>query len=473
LTARRLAASVRKTGAATDAPCGGSEWGWCAPAAGREDTMAGVPQRELWRDLHLFDPRLGVDRVADLLVEEGMVAAVGRGLPSRGAKVREGGGLWAFPGFVDLHVHLREPGEADKEGIVRGSLAAARGGFTAVVAMANTQPAVDRPRWVAWVRQRAHQAYAQGGALVWPCAALTQGLRGRRPTDAQALAAAGAVALSDDGRSVGDAGVLYEALQGAAQAQRVVFDHAEDPHLARDGVVSDALAARLGLPPRPAVAEVAQVARDIALAHAAGARLHVQHLSTRGAVEVVRQARRAGVRVTAEVTPHHLWLTEEDVPSLGGLARVNPPLRSLQDQQALWEAVQDGTVDALATDHAPHRPVDKKAPVLVAPPGIPGLETAVSLTYQAVRDGRLSLERFVDLWAYGPCRVLGRPPAALAEGAPVRITLFSPEWSWRVDPARFVSGARYSPWEGRRWVGRPVGVLIGRFGYVAQRTGGM
>lgn len=417
--------------------------------------------RLLLRAARLYDPALGLDRVADLLAEDGHVAAIGRGLPAGGAEVVEGGGLWALPGFIDLHVHLREPGETHKEDMTTGALAAARGGFTAVVAMANTRPPVDSPAAVADALARARQARALGGARVWPTAALTRGLMGETPTDAAALRAAGAVALSDDGRPVRSAAVLFAALKGARQAGLCVLDHAEDPDLCADGVAHDGPVGRsLGLPPRPAAAEAAQAARDVALAAAAGARLHLQHVSTAAAVEVVREARRRGLPVTAEATPHHLLLTEEAVAAFGAAARVNPPLREEGDRQAVWQGLVDGVIDAVATDHAPHAPEEKAAPFASAPPGISGLDSAVALLFAEVRAGRLPLAAFVDRFAYGPARVLGRPPERIAEGAPLALTLLDPEAPWEVDPDRFASRGRSTPFRGRRLTGRPAGILL-------------
>lgn len=421
-----------------------------------------VSGRVLLRDARLFDPALALDRTADLLVEDGRIAAIGRGLPAHGARTIEGAGRWAFPGFIDLHVHLREPGETHKEDIETGALAAARGGFTAVVAMANTRPPIDRPEAVLAQRARAGVALARGGARVWQAACVTVGMAGEVPTDAAELARAGAVALSDDGRSVGRADVFLAALRGAAAAGLPVLDHAEDPDLCR-GVAHDGPVGRgLGLAPRPGVGETAQVARDLALAEAAGARLHLQHVSTAPTVERLREARARGQDVSGEATPHHLLLTEEAIAWAGSAARVNPPLREERDRAAVWSALVEGVVEAVATDHAPHAAEEKAVDFASAPAGISGLDGAVALLYQEVRAGRLALEAFVARFAYGPARILGRAPERLAEGAACAISLFAPDDAWTLDPGQMSSCSKSTPFRGRRLVGRPAGIVLAK-----------
>jgi dihydroorotase len=428
-----------------------------APAAGTGGWPAPGPR--LWRNLRLFDPALGLDRTADLLIDDGRIAGIGRGLPAAGATVHSGEGLIAFPGFLDLHCHLRDPGDGRRETAASGLRAAAAGGFVAVVAMANTDPPLDRPQQVAALLRR---AAGVRGARLLPAAAATRGLEGQAPTDAAALAAAGAVALSDDGRTVGRADVMRAVLEGARRAGLPVLCHAEDPALTEGGVVGDGPVGRtLGLPLRPAVAEALAVARDLVLAADTGARLHLQHLTVGRAAAMVAAAKRAGVAVTAEVTPHHLTLTEDLLPRLGGLARVNPPLRPREEVEALALALATGVIDAVATDHAPHLPADKARPLAEAPPGFPGLETAVAVTYGLVRRGQLSLAALVDRLCYGPHRVLGRTAPRLAEGAAVAISLFAPEERWRVDPARLYTRCRVSPFADLELTGRPAGILLG------------
>jgi dihydroorotase len=459
---------VRRTGSSME------EGGHAAAAGERRGTAptpvplpfcggrrAGVSARLLLRGARLYDPARGLDRVADLLAEDGAIAAIGGGLGSAGARIVPGEGLIALPGFIDLHVHLREPGETHKEDIASGALAAARGGFTAVVAMANTRPPTDRPERLAALLARARAVRRRGGTRVWFAACLTEDLGGRVPVDASALAAAGAVALSDDGLSVADPEVFARALRAAAAAGLPVFDHAEDPARCAGGVVHDGpVGLGLGLPTRPAAAEAMQVARDLAIARAVGAPLHVQHVSTAAAVELVRAARAAGERVTAEATPHHLLLTERALLAFGSDARVNPPLREEVDREALWRALVDGAVDAVATDHAPHALAEKALPLAQAPAGISGLETAVALLLTEVHAGRLSLGALVERFAYGPARILGREPERIAEGAPLAVTLIAPDETWTIDPDRFVSKGRNTPFRGRRVVGRPAGILI-------------
>ena len=430
------------------------------------------------RNVHLFDPAEGLDRTCDLLIVEGTIAAIGSGLP-----VPVGGvelaldGILAFPGLIDLHTHLREPaslsspGEAGED-FLSGTAAASAGGFVQVVAMANTHPVIDSVERLTRAKARAAEMRQRGQAEVLQAAALTEGLASKRPSPIEALAAAGARVFSDDGRSLASPSVTLEAFSRVREVEGVVFDHAEDASLTEGGVVSDGPWGRSsGLPLRPACAESIQVARDLALAAAAGSRLHLQHLSTAASLDAVRAARRSGVAVTFEVTPHHLILTEADLSTLGGLGRVNPPLRTAYDAQELLKAVCDGTVDAFATDHAPHPEATKLASLASAAPGIVGLETAASLTYQWVRDGVLNLTRFVELWSHGPSRILGLDPNRLREGEPCRVTLFDPNAVFTVRGEDFRSRAHLTPFEGRRLVGRPVGTLIGRSGFDAREPG--
>jgi dihydroorotase len=414
----------------------------------------------LIKNVNLVDAK-GVRGPADVLVGEGRILSLEGGEASL---VVDGSGKLLAPGFLDLHAHLREPGEEVKEDLASGLLAAARGGYTDLVSMPNTRPPVDTKEAVLALKEKAKLL---GLARLHPGAALTQGQEGRHLTEAGLLKEAGAALLTDDGRTNEDAGVLAAGLLQAAPLGLPVAVHAEDASLRRNGVMNDGpLAHRLGLPGTPPEAEAARIARDLeVLRYAlrrskATPRLHVQHLSTRRGVELIREARRAGLPVTAEATPHHLTLTEEALKGFDPLFKVAPPLRTKEDQEALLEALLDGTVDAIATDHAPHTQAEKERDLLRAPFGIPSLEVAFPLLYTELHLKRgFPLPRLVALFTDGPREVLGLRPLHLEEGAEASLVLLDPKEA-PVEPARFASKARYSPWAG--WVlgGWPVLTLV-------------
>ncbi|GLV46977.1 dihydroorotase [Thermus sp. LT1-2-5] len=406
---------------------------------------------------------------ADVLIGEGRVLSLEGGKAQR---VVDGTGCFLAPGFLDLHAHLREPGEEVKEDLASGLLAAVRGGYTDVVSMPNTKPPVDTPEAVRALREK---AAALGLARLHPAAALTLGQEGRHLAPAGLLQEAGAVLLTDDGRTNEDASLLALGLVQAAPLGLPVAVHAEDASLRRGGVMNDGLLAdRLGLPGNPPEAEAARIARDLEVLRYALRRsparphLHVQHLSTRRGLELIREAKRQGLPVTAEATPHHLTLTEEAWASLDPLFKVAPPLRSKEDQEALLEGLLDGTLDAIATDHAPHTQAEKEMDLLRAPFGIPSLEVAFPLLYTELHLKRgLPLPRLVELFTDGPRRVLGLTPLRLEVGAEASLVLLSPK-ERPVDPKAFASKARFSPWAG--WVlgGWPVLTLVeGRVVYEA------
>jgi dihydroorotase len=414
----------------------------------------------LIKNVNLVDAK-GVRGPADVLVGEGRILSLEGGEASW---VMDGTGKLLAPGFLDLHAHLREPGEEVKEDLASGLMAAVRGGYTDVVSMPNTRPPVDTPEAVRALKAKVLRL---GLARLHPGAALTVGQEGERLTQAGGLKEAGAVLLTDDGRSNEDAFILAAGLLQAAPLGLPVAVHAEDASLRRNGVMNDGpLAHRLGLPGNPPEAEAARIARDLeVLRYAlrrskATPRFHVQHLSTRRGVELIREARRAGLPVTAEATPHHLTLTEEALKGFDPIFKVAPPLRTKEDQEALLEALLDGTVDAIATDHAPHTQAEKERDLLRAPFGIPSLEVAFPLLYTELHLKRgFPLPRLVALFTDGPREVLGLRPLHLEEGAEASLVLLDPKEA-PVDPARFASKARYSPWAG--WVlgGWPVLTLV-------------
>jgi len=374
-------------------------------------------------------------------------------------------GLWVVPGLVDVHVHLREPGQTRAEGVAAGTAAAAAGGFTTVVCMPNTRPVLDRPEVV----RRLRGAIARRARVrVVVAAALSLGLEGREASDLEALAAAGAGALSDDGRGTGSGAVLAQALSRGARLGLAVLVHAEDHRLSAGGVLrAGPVARRLGLPGQPASAEAARVARDLGLLARAGGRLHLQHLSTARSVRLVRAAKRAGLPVTCEATPHHLCLDERDVLAGAGPGgpdtnlKMNPPLGRPADRQALLEALADGTVDAIATDHAPHPRAAKAQGFLRAPFGILGLETALPLTLGLVRAGVIDLRRAVALLTCGPARALGLPAGTLAPGAAADVCVLDARLAWRLTPGQVRSRSRNTPFMGVPLLGRAVYTLVG------------
>jgi len=404
----------------------------------------------------VIDPARGVDGAAPLAVAEGRTVDPNQ---AGGARTVDLNGLVACPGFIDLHVHLRDPGQTWKEDLVSGTMAAAAGGFTTVVAMPNTLPPMDTPERVAAIRRRvAESAFVR----VLPTACITLGREGCVPTDPEALKAAGAVALTDDGGCVPSSRVMLEAMHRAALAGLPILDHCEDPDLVDEGVLNDsAVAEQLRVRGRPAVAEEIIVARDIVLARATGCRVHLQHLSTAGAVELLAWARAQQIQVSGEVTPHHLTMTEFDCLRLGALARMNPPLRSEEDRRALMRALADGLIETIATDHAPHSEEEKSRPVHEAPAGVIGLETAVPVCLTTlVHGGLMTLPQLVARFTSGPRRILGLAQGTLAPGAPADITVLDPNAECVIDPDAFLSRSRNTPFAGMRCRGKPLAVMV-------------
>ncbi|HTY19629.1 MAG TPA: dihydroorotase [Myxococcota bacterium] len=416
----------------------------------------------------LLDPTAGRDEPGDLLIEDGRIAAAGRDLTAEGALTIDAAGGWVVPGFFDLHAHLREPGQEYKEDIASGGRAAVAGGFCAVACMANTHPVNDDPSVTEYILDRARH---ESPARVFPIAAATRGLAGEVMTEMSALVEAGVIAFSDDGKTIMDSGVMRRVLEYSGLVRVPVITHAEDRSLVRDGVVNEGpVSTRLGLPGNPAAAETIHVARDLVLAELTGAHLHVAHVSTAGAVDQIRAARERGVHVTAEVTPHHLTLTDEATLGYDTNTKMAPPLRSEADVRACRAALADGTLDAIATDHAPHAVHEKDVEFTAAPAGVIGLETAVPVTLDLVRAGELAPLEWVRRLSTNPARIAGRPGGSLAVGAPADVAVIDPERRWRYDPAKGFSKSRNSPWAGRELVGRAIATLVaGRLVYDVER----
>ncbi|MDE2482341.1 MAG: dihydroorotase [bacterium] len=393
----------------------------------------------------------------DVRISNGVVVEIGEHLDARdGEPVVDAVGAIVAPGFIDMHVHLREPGFPEKETIATGTLAALRGGFTAVACMPNTNPALDAPEVLA---RLAEIVARDARCRVYPVGAITRERKGAEPTDFAALARAGAVAFSDDGNTVMNARVLRDAALRAADVPGVFISHAEDEHLKGDAVMHEGAVSRaLGLPGSPAVAEDVIVARDLLIGAETGKRWHIAHLSTRGALEALQHARAHGGAATCEVTPHHLLLTDETIRSAGAAGKVNPPLRAEDDARALRDAVRDGTIDVFATDHAPHTAAEKSGDMYRAAVGFTGLEVAVGAYALALPD--LPLLRFVDLLSCAPARVLGVAGGTLRVGSPADVTIFA-EHVWTVDPAEFASKGRATPFSGMRVPRRVLATIVG------------
>jgi dihydroorotase len=424
------------------------------PASGRATSV-------LIRGGRVIDPAGSVDAVQDVLIEQGKIARVGGGLtaPQGGLQI-DARGKWVCPGFIDMHVHLREPGHEYKETVATGTRAAAAGGFTAVCCMANTQPVNDNRAVTDYIRAKAD---SEGVVRVYPIGAVTRSLEGKELAELAELAEAGCVAFSDDGRCVMNAELYRRAMEYTLPFGAPVISHAEDHTLSRAGCMNEGVVStELGLPGIPAAAEDVMVARDIVLAELTGAHVHVAHLSTAGAVRLVRDAKARGVRVTAEVTPHHLLLTEEAVRSWDTNTRMAPPLRTKRDTEALLEGLADGTIDCVATDHAPHALSEKEGEFDRAANGIVGLETAVALLLdRLVRPGLLPVATLVSRLSRDPARLLRLPGGALGVGAPADITLIDPDATVTIDPARFRSRSRNTPFAGWTATGRPWKTIVG------------
>lgn len=414
--------------------------------------------RYLIKGGQIVDPVAETLVESDILVENGSIVEIGKELKDPEAEVIDADGRYVCPGLLDMHVHLREPGYEYKEDIHSGTRAAAMGGFTAVACMPNTNPVADNAAVIQYILQRA----AGAAARVYPIGALTKGSLGKELTEMADLKAAGAVALSDDGQPVMDAAMMQRVMQYAAMLGLTVISHSEDLSLAGGGHMHEGVVSTmLGLKGIPAVAEDVMVARDILLAEATGCRLHLAHISTEGSVRLVREAKSRGVKVTAEVTPHHFSLTEEAVQGFNTNAKVNPPLRRQADVEAIKEGLRDGTVDVIATDHAPHAYHEKDVEFQHAANGLIGLETAVGLVFtQLVTPGILTVPQAVAKLSWHPRQVLGLAGGILQPGAAADITILDPNLSEVVDPAKLQSKSKNTPFVRWKLIGLPVLTMV-------------
>ncbi len=412
----------------------------------------------------MIDPSRGHDGPADIIIENGRVAAVGKELkPLEKAEIIDAAGLIVTPGLIDIHVHLRDPGQEYKEDIYSGARAAAAGGFTAIASMPNTDPVADNPSVISYIRERAETAAVR----VYPIGAVTKGQAGKEMAEMGRMKKAGAAAFSDDGKPVCDSNLMRNALDYSSGLDALIIVHEEEPRLAAGGSMHEgAVSALLGLRGIPAAAEETMLARDLMLLELTGARLHIAHVSTAGSVELLRRAKARGLRVTAEVTPHHLLLTDSIVKETGYCTstKVNPPLRTEADCKALIKGLLDGTIDAIASDHAPHHPDDKDVEYDFAPFGIAGLESSLPLLLDLISSGEeegFTLPLLIEKMSTAPAGILQVPGGTLAPGSVADITIIDPEQKVEIKAGNWYSKSRNTPFDGRHLKGAAVYTIVG------------
>lgn len=413
---------------------------------------------------HIIDPGQGIDEAAGLLIEDGKISWLGKGEitpPPTDYDMLDASGLIVCPGFVDLHCHLRQPGFEERETIATGTRAAARGGFTTICCMPNTEPPLDNEAIIDYIKST---AASEGIVRVLPIGCISRGRKGEELTGMAELASAGAIAFSDDGEPALNSGLMRQAMDYSRTSGLPIIDHCEDTALSKGGQVNEgAISARLGLKGIPNAAEEIIVARDLALAQLTGGWLHVAHTTTEGSVDLIRRAREKGIKVTAEVTPHHLTLTEEAVTGYNTNAKVNPPLRTRQDIEALIQGLKENVIDIIATDHAPHTEADKQREFALAPFGISGFETALGSLMSLVHDRKLTLATLISRLTCEPARIIGNKYGklgTLAIGAPADITIFDPAREWVVDTRTFASRGKNTPLEGSALKGRIMATIF-------------
>lgn len=418
-----------------------------------------MANKYLIKDGLVIDPSKNFEAVADLLIEDGRIARIEKNLEAKDHQVIKAKGLVVAPGLVDLHCHLREPGDEDKETILSGTSAAVAGGFTTVAAMANTKPVADDPAVIKFVLEKAQKA---GLAKVLPIGGVTKGLKGEEISEMYHLVAAGAIAFSDDGHPVKDAEVLRRALEYSRMLGKIIIEHCEESSLSAGRVVTESyLSTVIGLPAQPKISEEIIVARDLILAREFG-RIHFAHLSTAGAVRLLRDAKKQKINVTAETCPHYFSLTEEAIRNYNTNAKVNPPLRCQEDLAEIIQGLEDGTIDVIATDHAPHTYEDKMVEFNMAASGISGLETALALVLtNLVLPKKLTLSQALAKMTINPSRILGLEAGTLKIGQAADIVIFDPQKKWHVDSKKFFSRGKNTPFEGMELSGAVVATLVG------------
>jgi len=404
----------------------------------------------------IIEPGQGTDEIGSLLISEGKISWLGKGVPPQpGCDVLDAHGLIVCPGFIDLHCHLRQPGFEEKETIATGSQAAARGGFTTICCMPNTNPPLDNPATIDYVKST---AAAEGVVRILPIGCISKSRMGEELASMAELASAGVIAFSDDGKPVLNSNLMRQALDHSRALGLPIIDHSEDTFLTEGGLMNEGvISTKLGLKGIPAAAEEIIVARDLILAHLTGARLHIAHVTTEGSVDLIRRAKEKGVRVTAEVTPHHLTLTEEKVIGYNTNAKVNPPLRAKRDTQVLIQGLKENVIDAIATDHAPHTEADKLVDFALAPFGVSGFETALGSLLSLVHDGQLNLKTLISKLTCEPAKIIGNKYGKLGSlevGVSADVTIFDPDREWVVDIRAFASKGRNTPLAGSRLKGK-------------------
>ena len=415
----------------------------------------------------IIDPAAGIDKKSDLLIENGKIVKIAASLKEEAAEVIDAAGKLVVPGLIDMHTHLREPGREDTETIETGLRAAVKGGFTAVCPMPNTEPPCDNQAQVNFLKEKANQV---GLAKVWPIGSITRGRKGKALSDMTDLKEAGVMAVSDDGDSVENAELMRRALEYASMLDLLVISHCEDKQLAGEGVMHEGYwSTVLGLSPIPSASESLIVERDIRLAALTGARLHIAHVSTEESVNAIRQAKKEGLAVTAEVTPHHITLKDEDLKTYDTNLKINPPLRSASDIKALKEGLKDGTIDVIATDHAPHLVNEKEKEFDYAPFGMIGLETALSLAAALIDEGVLDWKTLIEKMSVNPGKILQIPGGTLVEGACADVTVIDPEREWVYTKERVESRSQNSPFLGWKLKAQVTDVIVG--GKIVLREG--
>lgn len=417
----------------------------------------------------LIDPVLNSEQITDILIEDGQIAAIGANLEDAEARTIEAAGLAVAPGLIDMHVHFRDPGFTYKEDIISGSNAAAHGGFTTVTCMPNTKPTVDCPEMVSYVLERSKQG---SGVNVLPIGAVSVGEKGETLTDAKALKQAGAVALSDDGMPVQNANLMRDALICASRAALTVLTHCEDKDMVKNYAVNEGRISRqLGIHGRPAIAEEIMVMRDAMLAEETQTAVHICHISTGRAVDIVRKYKKKGVKITCETCPQYFTLNQREILEQGAMARVNPPLRTTRDVAAILAGLKDGTIDCIVTDHAPHSEEEKARGLEQAPSGMVGLETSlgISLT-QLYHTGEMTLPQIIAKMTVNPARILNLEKGRLSVGSDADLTIFDPNEEWVVDASKFASKGRNTPFNGRTLKGKVKYTIVA--GAIVYQDGG-
>ncbi len=419
-----------------------------------------ITMKLLIKNGHVIDPANGIDEVTNIFVENGVISEVGvdNDLDGLDIEIIDASGKIVAPGLVDMHVHLREPGQEYKEDIETGTRAAVCGGVTSVACMPNTDPVCDNETVVTYIKKRAEEV---GYANVFPVGAISKGLEGKLLAEIGEMAFAGAVAVSDDGRPVENSGMMRRAIEYAKMFDVIVISHCEDPALGEGDMNEGAVATAMGLRGISPAAEEVMAARDILVAEAIGGRVHIAHISTRGTVELIREAKKRGVKVTCETCPHYFALTEEACMGFNTNAKMNPPLRTADDVAAIKEGLADGTIDCIVTDHAPHHPDEKQCEFGYAKNGIVGLETSLGLGIKClVKEGVLTMSQLIEKMAVNPAHILGIAKGSLAVGQAADITIFDPEKPWTVDITKLHSKGKNSPYDGFELFGKPEYVIV-------------